>query len=108
VGPPEIRVTQIEVSIEPAAMNVGCEAFPQSVLISAEITTNGPSVVIWYWESNTGRISDEKQVLFESGGTKTVQDYYVVDRVADYSVRVSTTLPNTAVGEANFRVICTP
>lgn len=108
VGPPEIRVTRIEVSIEPAAMNVGCESFPQSVLISAEITTNGPSVVVWQWESSAGRISDEKQVLFESGGTKTVQDYYVVDRVADYSIQVKTILPNMAVGDANFRVICTP
>lgn len=108
VGPPEIRVTQIEVRIEPPALNVGCESFPQSVLISAEITTNGPSIVIWQWESSTGRVSDEMQVLFESGGTKTVQDYYVLDRVADYSITVRTLLPNTAVGDANFRVICTP
>lgn len=108
VGPPEIRVTTIEVSIEPAAMNVACDAFPQSVLISAEITTNGPSIVIWQWESSVGYVSDEKQVLFEAGGTKTVQDYYVVDRVADYSIKVKSLLPNTAVGEANFRVICTP
>ena len=108
VGPPEIRVTQIQVSIEPAALNVGCESFPQSVLISAKITTNGPSVVFWQWESSAGRTSEEKQVLFESGGTKTVQDYYVVDRVADYSIQVKTLLPNTAVGNANFRVICTP
>jgi hypothetical protein len=108
VGPPEIRVTTIEVRIEPAAMNVACEAFPQSVLISADITTNGPSVVTWRWESSAGHTSNEKQVLFESGGTKTVQDYYVVDRVADYSIQVKTILPNTAVGDANFRVICTP
>jgi hypothetical protein len=108
VGPPEIRVTQIEVRIEPESMNVACDAFPQSVLINAEITTNGPSVVIWQWESSAGRISDEEQVLFESGGTKTVQDYYVVDRVADYSIQVRTLLPNTAVGNANFKVICTP
>jgi hypothetical protein len=108
VGRPEIRVTEIEVRIDPPAMNVGCESFPQSVLISADITTNGPSVVIWQWESSAGRTSDQKQVLFESGATKTVQDYYVVDRVADYSIQVKTVLPNSAVGEANFRVICTP
>lgn len=108
VGPPEIRVTGIEVRIEPAALNVACTAFPQSVLISADITTNGPSVVTWQWQSSTGYTSTEKQVLFESGGTKTVQDYYVVDRVADYSIQVNTIVPNTAVGDANFRVICTP
>jgi hypothetical protein len=45
VGPPEIRVTQIEVSIEPAAMNVP-GSFPQSVS-STPRSTNSPSVVIW-------------------------------------------------------------
>lgn len=108
VGPPEIRVTSIEVSIEPVALNVDCEALPQSVVIRADITTNGPSIVTWQWESSAGDRSNEKQILFESGETKTVQDYYVVNRVADYSVQVKTTLPNTAVGEATFRVICTP
>lgn len=108
VGPPEIMVTRIEVRVEPAAMNVDCDALPQSVVISADITTNGPSVVTWQWTSSAGYTSSEKQVLFESGGTKTVQDYYVVNRVADYSVEVKTMLPNTAVGDANFRVICTP
>lgn len=108
VGPPEIMVTSVEVRIEPAAVYVDCEALPQSVLISADITTNGPSVVRWQWQSSSGYLSDEKQVLFESGGTKTVQDYYAVNRVADYSIQVRTILPNAAVGDANFRVICTP
>lgn len=108
VGPPEIRVTSIEVRIEPPALNVACESLRQSVLISADITTNGPSVVTWQWVSSSGYTSNEKQVLFETGGTKTVQDYYVVDRVADYSIQVKTLIPNAAVGDATFRVICTP
>lgn len=108
VGPPEIMVTNIEVQVEPAAMNVACDDFPQSVIISAEITTNGPSIVTWQWESNTGQASNEKQLLFESGGTKTVQDYYQVIRAADYSVQVKTNLPNVMTGSTNFKVICTP
>lgn len=108
VGPPEIRVTNIEVSIDPPSMNVACDALPQSVLISAEISTNGPSIVTWQWSSNIGQTSDVKQVLFESGGTKTVQDYYVVPNVADYAIQVSTILPNPATGSANFKVVCTP
>jgi hypothetical protein len=108
VGPPEIGVTNIRVSVDPPAMNVACDAFPQTVIVSAEITTNGPSVVFWRWESSTGQISDEKQLLFESGGTKTVQEFYQVNQVADYSVRVKSVLPNLVIGEANFRVICTP
>lgn len=108
VGPPEIMVTNIQVSVDPSAMNVACDAFPQSVIISAEITTNGPSVVTWFWESNVGVRSDQKQLLFEAGGTKLAQDFYQVDRAGDYSIRVGSIVPNLRTGEATFKAICTP
>ncbi len=108
VGPPEIMVTNIKVSVDPSAMNVACGAFPQSVIITAEITTNGPLIVIWYWESSTGQTSEQKQVLFEAGETKTVQDYYQVAQAGDYSIRVRSLPPNSQVGEATFKAICTP
>ncbi len=108
VGPPEIMVTDIQVSVDPSAMNVACDAFPQSVIISAEITTNGPSVVTWFWESNVGVRSDQKQLLFEAGGTKLAQDFYQVDRAGDYSIRVGSIVPNLRTGEATFKAICTP
>ena len=108
VGPPEIMVTSIRVSVEPPTMNVACDAFPQSVIINAEITANGPSIVTWFWESNVGQTSDPKQVLFEAGDTKLVQDYYQVDRAGDYSIRVRSVLPNIQTGEATFKAICTP
>lgn len=108
VGPPEIMVTSVKVSVDPPAMNVACDALPQNVVISAQITTNGPSVVIWQWESSAGRKSPEKELLFEEGGVKTVQDYYQVDRVADYSIQVKTLLPNSVTGETTFKVVCTP
>lgn len=108
VGPPEIMVTGIKVRVEPAAMNVACDAFPQNVVISAEITTNGPSIVTWFWESSTGFTSQQKQILFEAGDEKLVQDYFQVDRAGDYSVQVTTILPNMATGEANFKAICVP
>jgi hypothetical protein len=108
VGPPEIMVTGIKVRVDPPVMNLACDAFPQSVIISADITTNGPLVVTWYWESNTGQVSDPKQVLFEAGGTKMVQDYYQVPQAGDYSIRVRNTPPNSQVGEAAFKANCTP
>ena len=108
VGPPEIMVTDIKVRIDPPAMNVACDAFPQSVVISADITTNGPLIVNWYWESSTGKISDQKQILFEAGGTKTVFDYYQVDQSGDYTIDVRSAPPNSQVGEATFKAICTP
>ncbi len=108
VGPPEIMVTSIKVSVDPPAMNVACDAFPQSVILSVQIITNGPAVVIWQWESSTGRKSAEKQLLFESGDVKIVQDYYQVDRVGDYSIQVRTLLPNSVARETSFKVVCTP
>ena len=108
VGPPEIMVTGIQVRVDPSAMNVACDAFPQSVIISADITTNGPLIVNWYWESSTGQISEPKQVLFEEAGTKTVQDYYQVAQAGDYSMVVRSAPPNSQAGEAAFKAICTP
>jgi len=108
VGPPEIMVTGINVSVEPPAMNVACDALPQTVIITAQITTSGPATVIWYWESSTGEVSPENKLLFEEGTTKTVQDYYAVKLVNDYVIQVRTTLPNVLAGQANFKVTCTP
>ena len=108
VEPPEIGVTSVNVSIDPQGMNVACDAFPQSVIISAFITTNGPSIVVWRWESSTGKTSVENNLLFEEGGTKMVQDYYQVDSANDYSIQVRTIVPNVVIGQANFKVICTP
>lgn len=108
VGPPEIMVNNIEVRVEPAAMHVACDAFPQNVVIVAEISTNGPSIVTWSWSSSAGKKSAEKNILFEEGGTKMVQDYYQVDSANDYSIDVRTSLPNIVTESANFKVTCTP
>lgn len=109
VGPPEIMVTNVEVRVEPPAMNVACDAFPQNVVIVAEISTNGPSIVTWSWQSSAGKRSAEpRNILFEEGGTKTVQDYYQVDSANDYSITVGTSLPNMVAGSTTFKVTCTP
>jgi hypothetical protein len=101
-------VTGISVSIEPSVINVACDALPQTVIITARITASGPTTVTWHWASSSGVVSSDKHVLFEVGDTKTVQDYYQVNRVSDYIVQVQTTLPNIATGQASFKVVCTP
>lgn len=109
VNPPAIMVTGIQVQIDPPVTNVACGAFPQIVVINAQITTSGPATVVWHWESGTtGTVSQDKQILFEAGDTKTVQDYYQVNGVNDYKVQVQTTSPNIMTGQATFKVICTP
>ena len=108
VGPPEIMVTSVKVSVEPPAIYVACDAFPQNVVINTQITTNGPTIVSWFWQSNIGKSSPEKQVLFEAGDSTLVQDYYQIDRAGDYSMRVQTLVPNIMTAEATFKAICTP
>jgi hypothetical protein len=89
-------------------MNVACDAFPQVVTISADITATGPANVVWHWELSTGVVSPDKNLLFEEGATKTVQDYYQVNGVNDYLVKVQTTLPNIMIGQSTFKAVCTP
>ena len=109
VTPPEVGVTAITVSIDPPVMNVACDSFPRLVTINAEITTNGPANVVWYWrEQSTGDKSEEKPILFETGGTRRVQDTYQVRGARDYTMVVQTTQPNTFSGQATFKAVCTP
>lgn len=109
VKPLENTVTDITVSIEPPVMNIAsCEDLPQSFIITARITASGPATVHWHWASSSGVVSPDKQVLFEAGDTKTVQDYYQVDRIGDYIVEVQTTLPNIVTGQASLKLACTP
>jgi uncharacterized protein YraI len=108
VTPPEIMVTGVYVRVDPPVINVACDALPQVVVISAEITSSGPATVVWHWESSAGIVSEDKTLLFEVGDRKTVQDYYQVNKVNDYIVKVQTTLPNIMTGQASFKVVCTP
>lgn len=108
VNSPVIMVTNVQVLIDPPVMNVACNAFPQVVTITARITSSGPTTVTWHWQSSTGIVSPDKNVLFEVGDTKTVQDAYQVNGVNDYIVQVQTSLPNIMTGQASFKVVCTP
>jgi uncharacterized protein YraI len=108
VNSPVIMVTGVYVVVDPPVINVACDALPKVVTISAQITASGPSTVTWHWQLNTGVVSPDKQILFEVGDTKTVQDYYQVSAVSDYIVQVQTTLPNIMTGQASFKVVCTP
>jgi hypothetical protein len=101
-------VTGVQVRVDPPVLYVACDAFPQVVTISAQITSSGPATVTWHWQSSAGFVSSDKQIVFVAGDVKTVQDYYQVDTVNDYIIQVQTTLPNIMTGQASFKVICTP
>ena len=108
VEPPQIGVTSVVVSVDPPFIHIACDALPQTFNLSAQITTNGPSIVVWRWETSAGKSSSEKDLLFEEGGTKTVQDFFQVEAVNNYWIHVRTLQPNVVIGEANFKITCTP
>jgi hypothetical protein len=108
VNSPDIMVTNVQVRADPPVLNIACDAFPQLVIISADITASGPTTVVWHWELSNGYVSPDKDILFEAGDTKTVQDYYQVTAINDYRAQVQTTLPNIMTGQTSFKVVCTP
>lgn len=108
VEPPQIGVTSVTVSVDPPFINAACDAPPQTFVLTVQIATNGPSIVVWRWETSAGKSSPEKDLLFGEGGTKTVQDFFQVDGVSDYWIHVRTLQPNVVIGEASFKVTCTP
>lgn len=109
VSPPAIMVTAVNVSIDPPVMNVACDGFPRLVTINVQITTNGPATVLWRWEeANTGDISEDQNILFDEGGSRSAQDLYQVKSARDYRLIVRTLQPNEVAGEATFKAVCTP
>lgn len=108
VGPPEIGVNNLNVQVDPVAMNVGCSAFPQTFSLVGEITANGPTIVSWRWEASNGYISASETLLFENEGTKEVLGSVTVWGVNDYWVNLHVLAPNDRSGGAYFKVTCTP
>lgn len=108
VGPPEIGVTNIRVQVDPVAMNVGCNAFPQTFTVIGQITANGPTIVTWRWEASNGYVSPEEALLFELAGDKEVRGVVSVSGANDYWVNLHVLIPNDRSGGANFKATCTP
>ena len=107
VNAPLVTVTNLTVRVEPSRITVACSAFPQVFGFVGEITTNGPAVVTWRWEVNTGNAPDQT-LTFESAGTKTVQEFYRVNGANDYRVKLHVFGPNEMSDAADFFALCTP
>jgi hypothetical protein len=108
VSPPEIGVNNIQVQVDPVAVNVNCAAFPQTVNVNAQITTNGPTLVTWRWEASNGFASADEILLFESEGTREVRTILTLWSATDYWVSVHVLIPNDRSEGAYFKITCTP
>lgn len=108
VEAPLATVTRVNVTVDPASMDVPCTAFPNYVTATAEIFTNGPSNVIWRWESSDGEIFEKDPLLYLEGSSQAVQLYYKVKGVNNYWLDVHILSPNDTSGRAYFKVTCVP
>lgn len=106
VDAPVATVTRIDVVVEPISMHVPCDSFPNYVTATAEIFTNGPTNLVWRWESSEGETYDKDPLLFLEGSTQVVQLYYRVNGADNYWLQVHILSPNDTTGRAYFKVTC--
>lgn len=106
--PPFVTVSKLEVRTEPQRITVGCAAFPQYILIIAEITTNGPALVDWRWEVSTGEVTSEEPLVFTEAGTQVVQKSLVIYTPNDYWAQLRINAPNSLITQAPFVANCIP
>lgn len=106
IPPPRPSVSSLKLVIQPDKLVVACDAFPQAVYMTAEITTDGPALVTYRWEASTGVTSVDNAIAFEEADTKIVQDYYLIAGPNDYWIRIHVLGPHEISDQARFRVIC--
>jgi hypothetical protein len=99
-------VIDLELTVEPNRMVVSCFQFPQTFFFEAKVTANGPLIVLWQWEANTGAVSETGTLVFEQAGTETINQYYQVGAANDYWIKINILSPNTLSKKVNFRVEC--
>ncbi len=107
VEPPFVTVNNLNVRAEPPRVTVKCDAFPQYILLVGEITTNGPTLVIWHWEVSTGEVTAAETLIFEGAETQVVQKWITVKSSNDYSAHLRVSAPNDVSIQVNFIANCT-
>jgi hypothetical protein len=108
VQSPGTTVTNVTLRGEPTRIVVGCDQFPQTIFLEAEITTNGPAFVTWKWEASTGVSSENSIMVFEGEGTQVLNDYYQIGAPNEYWIKLHILEPNEIIKQVNIPVNCTP
>ena len=108
ISAPPAAVAKIVVRVEPQRITVACDMFPQVFVFYADITVDGPTIVTWRWEINTGDVSPEKTMIFETAGTQTESEFYRVYGPNDYWVKARALTPNEMVAQIHFFAFCPP
>jgi len=108
VQAPFATVTNAALRAEPDRIVVGCDQFPQTIFLEAEITTNGPTFVTWKWEASTGVSSEQRVLVFEQSGMQVINDYYQIGAPNEYWIKLHILEPNEITKQVNIPVSCAP
>jgi len=107
VQPPITAVIDVSLRAEPDRIVVGCDQFPQTIFLEAEVTTDGPAFVTWRWEASTGASSDNVILAFDKAGKQVINDYYQIFAPNDYWIKLHISTPNEIIKQVNVPVSCT-
>jgi hypothetical protein len=109
VAPPQAIVTKVSLTLKPTDITVpGC-VFPYTpVDMAGVITTNGPTIVEWHWETSQGNISASDTLKFDQYDSKSLSDYVKYGAEGNYWVKLVVTKPNSMVAQAKYKVACGP
>lgn len=107
--PPQATVTKVSLTLNPTEITVpGC-VFPFTpIAMTGVITTNGPTMVEWHWETSQGNVSSSDTLKFDQYGKQTVSDSVKYDAAGNYWVKLVVTKPNSMVIQAKYKVVCGP
>jgi len=108
IPPPVASVTNINLHVEPTRIVVNCNEFPQTVFLEALITTNGPTLFTWRWETSIGVTSDDGALIFEEAGTQAINEFYQLNAPNDYWIRLHVLTPEERFEQVNIPVTCSP
>lgn len=108
VQAPPALVTDIQLRVDPPSMNVSCTAFPQYVIVNADIIANGPATVTWQWETSEREVINANPLLYLETGSQGGFVYYRINAAKDYWIQVHILSPNDTTGRVTFKATCTP
>jgi len=109
VAAPQAYVTGVTLKLDPQKITVMNCIFPSTpVNLTGTITTNGPTVVEWHWETSQGYAPGSHPLKFANFDTATVTNSVQYSAKGTYTVSLVVTSPNSVVAQASYKVICEP
>ena len=102
--PPEFSVTSVNLTVIPPSFIGPC---PFTFTFTADITTNGPGTVSYYWKRSDGYEFGNDSTVFESAGTKQVSILNIMPVPGMHWIKIYIEEPNHQLfGPVNFQLGC--